>query len=92
MYMYLGIIFEEIKNILCVHVNLVHKQVIHVKKILVGVIKEKLSLFLKEILLNALSLTKERLMSSIISFGNQATLSDPDSISDAKQCAHLLHK
>ena len=31
-------------------------------------------------------------MSSLISFGNQESLSDPDSISDAKQCAHLLHK
>lgn len=33
-----------------------------------------------------------RLMKSLITFGNQDTLIDKDSINDAKQCAHLLNK
>lgn len=33
-----------------------------------------------------------RLMKSLISFGNQEMLNDKDSIDDAKQCAHLLNK
>lgn len=39
-----------------------------------------------------ISLTQVHLMKSLITFGNQETLIDKDSINDAKQCAHLLNK
>lgn len=39
-----------------------------------------------------ISLTHVHLMKSLITFGNQETLIDKDSINDAKQCAHLLNK